>query len=184
MNLGCVELLGGKNIRRYGLKGNPKYLLWDKSQIHRARPDYLWELDEKIIVQRISGGDSPIVAALDNNRYKTFASVNNIVLKDEYKEIYRLVVALLNSNVINWYYANNFSNKSTLTVNISKTYLEMLPIPDIGLPICQTIMDLVDKIQTLPQDCRDYNAVNVDINRLVYQLYGLTEEEIAIIENQ
>ena len=184
MNLGCVELLGGKNIRRYGLKGNPKYLLWDKSQIHRARPDYLWELDEKIIIQRISGGNTPIIATLDNNRYKTFASVNNIVLKDEYKEIYRLVVALLNSNVINWYYANNFSNKSTLTVNISKTYLEMLPIPDIGLPICQTIMDLVDKIQTLPQDCRDYNAVNVDINRLVYQLYGLTEEEIAIIENQ
>ena len=50
-----------------------------------------------------------------------FASINNIVLKDEYKDLYKLIVALLNSNVINWYYANNFSNKSTLTVNISKT---------------------------------------------------------------
>ena len=106
MDYGCVPLLGGKNIRRYGLKGSPKYLLWDKSQIHRARPDYLWDLDEKIIIQRISGGDYPIVAALDNRKYKTFASINNIVLKDEYRNLYKLIVALLNSSIINWYYLN------------------------------------------------------------------------------
>ena len=35
---------------------------------------------------------------------------------------------LLNSNLINWYYANNYSNKSDLTVNISKTFLEEIPI--------------------------------------------------------
>ena len=182
MDYGCVPLLGGKNIRRYGLKGSPKYLLWDKSQIHRARPDYLWELDEKIIIQRISGGDYPIVAALDNRKYKTFASINNIVLKDEYRKLYKLIVALLNSNIINWYYANNFSNKSKLTVNISKTYLEMIPIPDVDHPICQIVMNLVEKIQTLSPDSGGYDTLNMEINRLIYQLYGLTNEEISIIE--
>ena len=182
MDYGCVPLLGGKNIRRYGLKGSPKYLLWDKSQIHRARPDYLWELDEKIIIQRISGGDYPIVATLDNHKYKTFASINNIVLKDEYRKLYKLIVALLNSNIINWYYANNFSNKSKLTVNISKTYLEMIPIPDVNHPICQMVMNLVEKLQVLSPDSRDFDSINIEINRLVYQLYGLTEEEIKIVE--
>lgn len=182
MDYGCVPLLGGKNIRRYGLKGGPKYLLWDKSQIHRTRPDYLWELDEKIIIQRISGGDNPIVAALDNRKYKTFASINNIVLKDEYRKLYKLIVALLNSNIINWYYANNFSNKSKLTVNISKTYLEMIPIPDVDHPICQIVMNLVEKIQTLSPDSRDFDTLNMEINRLIYQLYSLTNEEISIIE--
>ena len=182
MDYGCVPLLGGKNIRRYGLKGNPKYLLWDKSQIHRARPDYLWELDEKIIIQRISGGDYPIVAAIDNRKYKTFASINNIVLKDEYRKLYKLIVALLNSSIINWYYANNFSNKSKLTVNISKTYLEMIPIPDVDHPICQIVMDLVEKIQTLSPDSRDFDTLNMEINRLIFQLYSLTNEEISIIE--
>ena len=182
MDYGCVPLLGGKNIRRYGLKGSPKYLLWDKSQIHRARPDYLWELDEKIIIQRISGGDYPIVAALDNRKYKTFASINNIVLKDEYRKLYKLIVALLNSNIINWYYANNFSNKSKLTVNISKTYLEMIPIPDVDHPTCQIIMNLVEKIQTLSPDSRVFDTINMEINRLIYQLYSLTNEEISIIE--
>lgn len=42
------------------------------------------------------------------------------------KELYRLKVVLVeykNSNALNWYNANKFSNNSKLTVNISKTYL-------------------------------------------------------------
>ena len=184
MDIGCVPLLGGKNIRKYGLKGCPKYLLWDKSQIHRPRPDYLWELDEKIIIQRISGGDFPIVATLDSQKYKTFASINNIVLKDEFSNLYRLIVALLNSRIINWYYANNFSNKSKLTVNISKTYLEMIPIPNVNHPNCSVIMDMVDKIQKIDPISPEYDMYIKKIDSLVYQLYGLSEEEIQIVEKQ
>lgn len=184
MDIDCVPLLGGKNIRKYGLKGNPKYLLWDKSQIHRPRPDYLWELDEKIIIQRISGGDFPIVATLDSQKYKTFASINNIVLKDEFSNLYRLIVALLNSRIINWYYANNFSNKSKLTVNISKTYLEMIPIPNVNHPNCTVIMDMVDKIQKIDPITPEYDMYIKKIDSLVYQLYGLSEEEIQTVEKQ
>ncbi|MBR4388755.1 MAG: N-6 DNA methylase [Prevotella sp.] len=184
MDIGCVPLLGGKNIRKYGLKGNTKYLLWDKSQIHRPRPDYLWELDEKIIIQRISGGDFPIVATLDTQKYKTFASINNIVLKDEFSNLYRLIVALLNSRIINWYYANNFSNKSKLTVNISKTYLEMIPIPNVNHPNCSVIMDMVDKIQEIDPISPEYDMYIKKIDSLVYQLYGLSEEEIQTVEKQ
>jgi hypothetical protein len=184
MDIGCVPLLGGKNIRKYGLKGNPKYLLWDKTQIHRPRPDYLWELDEKIIIQRISGGDFPIVATLDSQKYKTFASINNIVLKDEFSHLYRFIVALLNSRIVNWYYANNFSNKSKLTVNISKTYLEMIPIPNVDHPNCSLIMDMVDKIQKIDSNFPEYDMCIKKIDSLVYQLYGLSEEEIQTIEKQ
>ena len=184
MDVGCVPLLGGKNIRKYGLKGKPKYLLWDKSQIHRPRPDYLWELDEKIIIQRISGGDYPIVATLDSQKYKTFASINNIVLKDEFSNLYRLIVALLNSRIINWYYANNFSNKSKLTVNISKTYLEMIPIPNVNHPNCLKIMDMVDRIQKVDPDSNEYDSYIKTIDTLIYQLYDLSEEEIQIIERK
>ena len=40
----------------------------------------------------------------------------------------KFILMLLNSNLINWYYANNYSNKSDLTVNISKTFLEEIPV--------------------------------------------------------
>jgi type I restriction-modification system DNA methylase subunit len=121
-------LVEGKTIKRYYLESARKYIKWDVKEIHRKRPGYLWEADKKIVIQRISGGMRPLVAALDTNRLKTFASVNNLVLKERYDEHYAFFLALINSDLINWYYSINFSNQSDLTVNISKTYLEILPV--------------------------------------------------------
>ena len=118
-----VPLIEGKSIKRYCLSPPTKFLVWDKSKIHRPRPDYIWQSKKKIIIQRISGGANPLTAALDTNNYKTFASVNNLLLKQEFKPYYPFILSLLNSRVLNWYYANNFSNNSKLTVNISKTFL-------------------------------------------------------------
>ena len=39
---------------------------------------------------------------------------------------------MINSDLINWYYSINFSNQSDLTVNISKTYLEIIPVKGIA----------------------------------------------------
>ena len=179
-------LLEGKSIKKYTIIGINKWIEWNKSEIHRARPDYLWQEDEKLVTQRISGGYHPIIVAYDNSKYKTFASTNCIVLKDDYKHLYKFFLALLNSNTLNWYYANNFSNNSKLTVNISKTYLEQLPIPNTTSAQQQPIIDLVDSIlsakRTNPQ--ADTSADEKEIDRLVYELYGLTDEKIKIIEEK
>ncbi|MFA6832882.1 MAG: TaqI-like C-terminal specificity domain-containing protein, partial [Bacteroidaceae bacterium] len=181
---GYVPMLEGKCVRRYYNEIENKYLLWNKKLIHRPRPDYLWELPNKIIIQRISGGKKPLVATIDRNKFKTFASVNNLVLKDEYSSLYRIIVALLNSNVLNWYYANNFSNNSKLTVNISKTYLEMLPIPNITSKYKERLDKLVDEVmQKKNIDSQtDTTAEEQEIDRLVYHLYGLTYNEVLIID--
>ena len=109
-----------------------------------------------------------------------------MVLKDEYSSLYRIIVALLNSNVLNWYYANNFSNNSKLTVNISKTYLEMLPIPNIISKYKDRLDKLVDEVmQKKNIDSQtDTTAEEQEIDRLVYHLYGLTYEEVKIIDPQ
>lgn len=128
---GTFPLIEGKTIKRYYLQTIRKHIKWDLNKIHRKRPDYLWNESKKIVMQRISGGLMPLVATLDIEKNKAFASVNNIVLKDQYKDLYYYFVALLNSEIINWYYSICYSNKSNLTVNISKTYLESLPIKGI-----------------------------------------------------
>ena len=69
-----------------------------------------------------------MVAALDTNKKRTFNSVNNIILKNDKYKLYESLEVVLNSDLINWFYANNFSNNSELTVNVSKTFLEVLPI--------------------------------------------------------
>ena len=183
---GYEALLEGKCVKRYYITPANKYILWDKQLIHRSRPDYLWQQKEKILIQRISGGEKPIVASIDNNRYKTFASINNLVLKAEYSHLYPIVVALLNSNVVNWYYANNFSNNSSLTVNISKTYLEMIPIPDIDENSENIIRTLVNKLMSIKSEdlSSDISDLENELNFVIYKLYNLSYDEVLIIDPQ
>lgn len=183
---GCIPLLVGKRIKRYYNLSENKYILWDKGLIHRTRPDYLWELKEKILIQRISGGAKPIKATIDNKKCKTFASINNLVLKDMYDNKYKIIVAILNSNVVNWYYANNYSNNSKLTVNISKTYLEKLPIPEISKEIENQLNDLVNIIMEKKSidSNTDTSKEEQEIDLIVYKLYGLTYDEVKVVDSE
>lgn len=199
----CKKLLKGKNIKKYKIEFDNNYLIFDRKKLHRGRPDEVWNSDRKIITQRISGGLHPIVAALDTENYYSFASTNLIIIKDEFKDIYsyELICALLNSKLINFYYVKNFTNASTLTVNISKTFLEKIPLPLIDLnnkedkEMHDKIVNLVDNIIALNKKLsaeknpnsitiinRQINALDKQIDALVYKLYNLNDEEIKIIE--
>lgn len=125
---GDYDLIEGKCIARFLIKPANKFLKWEPSKINRTRPQHVWDSEKKIITQRISGGKKPLVVALDDSRFRTFNSVNNIILSSKFYDLYEPLEVILNSDLINWYYANNFSNNSELTVNISKTFLEVIPI--------------------------------------------------------
>jgi adenine-specific DNA-methyltransferase len=65
-----VPLIEGKDVKRYFIIPPTNFLIWDKKEIHRTRPDYLWEAPSKIVIQRISGGTRPLVCAVDTMKYK------------------------------------------------------------------------------------------------------------------
>lgn len=179
-------IIFGKNIKRFSIDFDDKYVLYDKKLLNRSRNESIF-VSNKIVTQRISGGLKPIVAAFDNGTYYTFNSINNIILKDN--NIYDLyaVLALLNSDLINWYYAKNFSNESTLTVNISKTYLEKIPIPKIDTRIKELMYHLVDELITLGGiDFENSRTLELDrkLNCIIYKLYGLDYNEILWIDPQ
>lgn len=129
------KLLFGKNIKKYYINFDDYYIYYDRKLLNRARKENIF-LSEKVVTQRISGGNKPIVAAYDKEKFYTFNSVNNIILKNAEILDHKVLTAILNSNVVNWYYSNSFSNKSTLTVNISKTFLAKIPIPFIPEGSC------------------------------------------------
>ncbi len=164
-------LVEGKSIRRYGLNPLTKHIEWNTKEIHRTRPDYLWKAAKKIIIQRISGGTNPLTAAIDKNCYKTFASVNNLLLKEKYETYYEFILALLNSKVINWFYANSFSNNSELTVNISKTFLEKLPIISFDKDKEQVLQRVVNYIIVLKEEAKDSSFFERLADAIVYELY-------------
>ncbi len=191
----CKPLLEGKDIHKYGFKFRNKYILYDREKLHRPRNEKIFLSPEKIITQRIGGGSSVIVAALDNKQHYTFNSVNNLILQDENFSI-KYILALLNSKLLNWYYVTKFTNRSKLTVNISKTNLEQLPIKKITYKeqnafddIVNSILDLKNRIKNKPENSDEWKsleerieALEKKVNQEVYKLYGLTPEEIETVE--
>jgi len=61
-----------------------------------------------------------------------------------------------------------------------------LPIPDVSAERQAPILSLVDQILASKEanPNSDISSLEAEIDRLVYELYGLTEEEIALVEGQ
>lgn len=191
-------MLEGKDIKKFQTNFGGNYVLYDRKKLNRARPDYVWQSENKIVVQRISGGSAPLVSTIDRNKYLSFNSTNLILIKTDFviEFPYQLICALINSKLWNFYYSKNFSNGSNLTVNISKTFLEMLPLPKLpNTEIVNKISSIVENQLTLNEEIKtatldtkkeqikqkiEYNEDK--INSMVYQLYDLTKEEIALVE--
>jgi len=196
MNEKCKKFLTGKDIGRYSISFKNKYIIYDKTRLHRARPEEIFTND-KIIIQRISGGKRPITAVLDTEHYYTFASTNLLLLKSESEFDLKYILALLNSKLINWYYVNKFTNGSSLTVNISKTFLEQIPIKSGNKSDLLSIVKLVDKMLMLKKEINQLSEKTIDkrgalqdevniiddtIDKIVYKIYDLTDKEIGVVE--
>ena len=62
------------------------------------------------------------------------------------------------------------------------TELRNIPIPNISLTSQQPFITLVDKILEAKQQGNDTTVLEKQIDHLVYELYGITEEEKKVIE--
>jgi len=192
LNSTYKPLVEGKDVKMYKLTFNRKYILYDRKKLYRAREESIFLSPEKLITQRIGGGVYPLIVAYDNKQYYTFNSTNSILPNENSPLKLKYLLALLNSTLMNWYYTVQYTNKSTLTVNISKTFLEQLPIKSPNDNEQEEVIKMVEKILEIT-DRSDYNNDNKQlleeamsyrnkIDQFVYKLYGLTEDEKRIVE--
>ena len=96
------------------------------------------------------------------------------------------ILGLLNSKYTSYYLMNKFRDKHLAGgyLAINKSTIEQLPFK-IAEEESQTI--IINNVKTIlkaksANPSADTTALESEIDRLVYQLYGLTDEEIAIIE--
>ncbi len=70
-------------------------------------------------------------------------------------------------------------------IRYKKAFLEQLPIPYPSDSGEKKIVLIVENVIDLKQEnpSADTTALEAEIDQLVYELYGLTEEEIAIVES-
>uniref|UniRef100_A0A7C5SZF3 site-specific DNA-methyltransferase (adenine-specific) n=2 Tax=Thermocrinis TaxID=75905 RepID=A0A7C5SZF3_9AQUI len=111
------------------------------------------------------------------------------------RSILLYLLGLLNSKLIMFYYRNTAQALSKEATRGFSIYVERLPIPPITpqtQPLADQIVQKVQEILTLTQSPdfetsqekqQKVKELEREIDQLVYKLYGLTEEEIKIIES-
>jgi hypothetical protein len=138
------------------------------------------ELDtrEKILVQNTRNESLPvrIAATLDDKGVYATQGVN-FIIPTTGKVSLRYLLGVLNSKLINFLFQTKFLNLA-----IKAEYLKQIRLP----PENAEIAGLVDRILAAKKadPAADTSALETEIDALVYRLYGLTEDEIAVVEGR
>lgn len=106
-------------------------------------------------------------------------TIEKIELSKKYN--YKYIQAILNSPIIK-FYVNELLYDGT---HFYPNHMKQLPIKKIAESGQRVFIDLVDQILNIKKQNKDADTKNLEsqIDQLVYKLYDLTPEEIAIVEN-
>jgi hypothetical protein len=193
-------LLRGSLMRRYVIEWNNNY--WISFGDWLAEPRYSASYDalEKVIIRQT--GDS-LIATLDTRQFIVRDNLYTIIPhKHEFNIL--VLLGLLNSKLLGWFYQNVINPEvGEALAQVKRTHLDALPIRVFDLTKTadkarhDNVVALVEKMLALTPKLRGatsesekaalQNAVtttDAEIDRLVYGLYGLTEEEIKIVEGE
>jgi adenine-specific DNA-methyltransferase len=107
---------------------------------------------------------------------------HSLSLKSENYNL-KYVLGILNSSLMKWVIYDICPVKMGNARKYGLSYIKKLPIP-LGTSLIQkSVSSIVEKITDLKKKEADTTSLEKEIDQMVYKLYGLTEEEIAIVEN-
>jgi adenine-specific DNA-methyltransferase len=167
------------------------YVYYHESVLTRAGKPSVFEVDEKIIMQRISGN---LIAAYDSNKLYCFNSTN-IIYAPKKGYYIKYLLAILNSKFLNFFYCKTYSLDSKVTVNVTLSNLSGLPIFNATQQQQTSIETLVDYIlylkaataQVHEYVTNDHLARKLEevIDGCVYELYfseTMTAKGLGILD--
>jgi len=190
-------LLRGSLIQKYQILWNNNY--WISFGDWLAEPRYSagYDAPEKIVIRQT--GDS-LVAALDSRQFIVRDNLYTIIQRNENITLH-YILGLLNSKLLNWFYQNIINpEKGEALAQVKRGHLAQLPIvTDLSnqknISLHDSIVSLAEQMlllykqlheSKLPQQQavlqRKTETTDEQIDKLVYKLYGLTDEEIKTVE--
>ena len=187
-------LLFGKDIDRYSLRFNNNWANYKpdclrKVEIQRCgvgvghglrlrNPDIFER--EKILTRQTA---DKIIGAIDNSNYYYANTLHGTAITDPRFDI-KFILAVLNSKLINYYYKATTSESGKVFAQVKIGILRQLPIK---FTTNQTVFTKIVEqiIESKKEDPNaDTSGLEGEIDELVYHLYGLNDEEIAIVEGK
>ena len=143
----------------------------------REESDYV---TPKILIRQTA---DKIIAALDSkDGYYPIDTVNIVKLKSIDIDLNLLILGILNSKLISFFYQEISQEGGRILAQVKPSRVKAIPIP--ALRDSQNISALVSTIIKLKKVGKETILEEAQIDQLVYELYGLTEEEIRIVEGE
>lgn len=170
----------GKDINRFSVTYNNRYCYFNtEAKQWWCRDERIHFTKNKLLVRQV--WNFPIVG-IDVDWYPVLNSAFMIVPKWDLNAKYLL--AIMNSKLIRYYRVNKFWDKRKTFPKIKWSYLELLPIKKLSKEEQQLFVELIDQILEKNKEISDSdtNDIQTRIDQMVYELYGLTPEEIAVVE--
>lgn len=194
---GTISVLRGKNIEKYKIHGKIAKVKLDEQEVNLHKLNQVKQ--QKIISQRILSykivsqnivSYSPktpnkimIKASLDKENYLTLNTVMNTIITDKTFS-YEYVLGILNSSLAEWFFCNFVYNKAVMTMHFDQYYIGKLPIK-IPSPQNKNIISKIERLVNIllsNKPDKKRKIIEDKINKLVFKLYELTDDEIKIIE--
>lgn len=151
---------------------------WYSLQWPRVKSEL--DLKEKILVQntRNEALKTRICAVLDDKSVYGSQGVNFIIPNDVHASL-RYLLGILDSTLINYLFATKFLNLA-----IKAEYLKQLRMPIPSAAIQKQLESLVSRVLELKKVNIEADTTSLEnqIDFLVYHLYGLTYDEVLIVD--
>ncbi|MBL7828017.1 MAG: Eco57I restriction-modification methylase domain-containing protein [Saprospiraceae bacterium] len=155
------------------------------AQKRADKGDYWWELRaceyygeferEKIMLPDIA---IKMEALYDTSKAFCVNTAYMIPVDDKY------LLGLLNSTAVLFFYSNITSSIRGGYLRFINQYLTQIPIPETNVSAKQQVESLVTQILAAKRNdpLADVSGLEMEVDRVVYGLYGLTEEEVKVVE--
>ena len=96
----------------------------------------------------------------------------------------KYLLAILNSKLADYYVRNLGVTRNGGYFEYKPMFIEQLPVPmNIKSDLSKVIVDHCEAIQNYKKNDLDYQEIDTELNRIIYNLYGLDKEEIQFIES-
>lgn len=176
--------LEGKDVQRYYQGPHSSFLKYGNN-LAAPRTFNIFS-NPKIIIREITGHHPNSLIACYSNDIVLFNRSNIAINQKEDKVVdLKYVLALINSRLMSYYFQLNTAKAvRRLFPKIILKDLRKFPIKVVPTKEQNILIEIVDKIiKTKKQNpTADTTPLECEIDKLVYELYGLTEEEISIVE--
>ena len=159
----------------------------EKAILRGDKGDYWWELracdyyqefdKEKIIIPSIIKRPECII---DSRKFYSNDKTSIIGTGSKY------VLSVLNSRITHYLMQQIASTKQGGFLEYKPVYISQIPIPQITAEAEVPFIEKVNQILTLKKEDpkADTSELEAEIDRMVYDLYELTEEEVLIVEGK